>query len=130
MQFNEGLGPAFEAVRRLPGAAQVRITSQIPLNYVYTLFYLQYPPAQFRQEAQVEIVNGAYQVNKFGRYVFDDRYLLPGVPYAYLARRGELRPSSQQHNVVSYSDEFWEVGMLYGPAATQPQLDEPVPGTK
>ena len=119
MQFNEGLGPAFEAVRQLRGAAQVRITSQIPLNYVYTLFYLQYPPARFRQEAQVEIVNGAYQVNKFGRYVFDDRYLLPGVPYAYLARRGELLPSSQQHKVVSYSDEFWEVGMMYGPATTQ-----------
>lgn len=130
MQFNEGLGPAFEAVRRLPGGTQVRITSQIPLNYVYTLFYLQYPPTRFRQEAQVEIVNGAYQVNKFDRYVFNDRYLLPGVPYAYLVRRGELRPGSQQHKVVSYSDEFWEVGMMYRTAATHPQLGELVPSTK
>jgi hypothetical protein len=127
MQFNEGLEPAFEAVRLLPGGAQVRITSQIPLNYVYTLFYLRYPPAQFWQEAQVETVNGAYQVNKFG---FNDRYLLQGVPYAYLARRGELRPSSQQHKVVSYSDEFWEVGMMYGPAATHPRLGELMPSTK
>ncbi|MBJ6144799.1 glycosyltransferase family 39 protein [Hymenobacter sp. BT559] len=118
-QFNEGLGPAFEAVRRLQGATQVRITSQIPLNYVYTLFYLQYPPARFRQEAKVEVVEGAYQVNKFDRYVFDDRYLLPGVPYAYLARRGEVQPSRQQHKVLSYSDELWEVGMMYGPAAAQ-----------
>jgi hypothetical protein len=75
-------------------------------------------------------VNGAYQVDKFGRYVFNDRYLLPGVPYAYLVRRGELRPGSQQHKVVSYSDEFWEVGMMYRTAATCPQLGELVPSTK
>jgi hypothetical protein len=112
-QFNDGLAPAFAAVSRLRGPAQVRITSQIPLNYVYTLYYLQYPPARFQQEVQLEIVNGSYQVNKFNRYVFDDRYLQPGMPYAYLARLGELSDTKQRYKVVSYSDEFWEVGTMY-----------------
>jgi hypothetical protein len=130
MQFNDGLAPAFEAVSRLKGPTQVRITSQIPLNYVYTLYYLQYPPAQFQREVQLEIVNGSYQVNKFNRYVFDDRYLQPGVPYAYLARRGELSESSQQHKVVSYSDEFWEVGTMYVPATALSPLSKSQPSTR
>ena len=111
-QFNSGLSEAFRAVGQLPQASQVRITSQLSLNYVYTLYYLQYPPAQFQREVQLEIVDGAYQVNKFNRYVFNDRYLTPGQPYAYLARLGEVREDRDHHKTVSYSDEFWEVGMV------------------
>ncbi|RYZ32606.1 MAG: hypothetical protein EOP49_37275, partial [Sphingobacteriales bacterium] len=66
-QFNSGLQVAFAAVNQLHGTSQVLITSQLPLNYVYTLYYLQYPPARFRQEVQLEIVAGSYQVNKFNR---------------------------------------------------------------
>jgi hypothetical protein len=121
-QFNSGLPAAFAAVGRLQGVAQVRITSQLPLNYVYTLYYLRYPPARFQREAQVEIVDGVYLVNKFGRYVFNDHYLLARQPYAYLARRGELREDQCHRKTVSYSDEFWEVGVMQVKAGTSPAV--------
>ena len=126
-QFNSGLQAAFASIAQLRGIDQVRITSQIPLNYVYTLYYLQYPPARFQREVQLEIVEGSYHVNKFNRYVFDDRYLKPGMPYAYLTRRGELPESKQQHKVVSYSDEFWEVGTVYVSKEALPPPSKPEP---
>lgn len=114
--FNSGLQAAFAAVSQVRGVSQIRITSQLPLSYVYTLFYLRYPPAQFRQEVQLEIVDGSYKVSKFNRYVFDDQYLQPGISYAYLARRGELSADGYHHKTVSYCDEFWEVGVMHAAA--------------
>jgi hypothetical protein len=129
-QFNDGLAPAFAAVSQLKGPAQISITSQIPLNYVYTLYYLQYPPAQFQREVQFTIVDGSYQVTKFNRYIFDARYLQPGVSYAYLARRGELPETAQRHKLVSYSDEFWEVGTMCVSKAALPPHVKTKPSTR
>jgi hypothetical protein len=43
-QFSDGLGEASAAVKGLKGLRQVRITDQVALPYVYTSFYLAYPP--------------------------------------------------------------------------------------
>jgi 4-amino-4-deoxy-L-arabinose transferase-like glycosyltransferase len=123
-QFNSGLPDAFAAIGKLHGISQVRITSQLPLNYVYTLYYLHYPPARFQQEAQVEVINGVYQVNKFNRYVFNDQYLQPGKPYAYLARRGEVSGDKSYYKTVSYSDDFWEVGVMHVATSTVPSANK------
>lgn len=111
-QFAAGLPEAFAAVSRLRGVAQVRITNQLYLPYVYALFYLRYPPEQFRREVQVEVVDGAYKVHKFGRYVFDEQYLVPNRPYAYLARKDEVKEDAQHHKQVLFSNESWEVGTV------------------
>lgn len=111
-EFNAGLAPAFGAVARLQGTGQVRITTKMPLYYVYTLYYLRYPPARFQREAQVKVVKGDYQVAKFGRYVFDDHYLTPGRSYGYLTRPGELKDDARHHRTVTYRDEQWEVGIM------------------
>jgi 4-amino-4-deoxy-L-arabinose transferase-like glycosyltransferase len=117
-QFNDGLASAFAAVSQLQGAEQVLITSQIPLNYVYTLYYLRYPPAWFQQGVRREIVDGSYQVTKFNRYIFNPDSLKSKVPYGYLTRKEELREDSQHCKTVTYSDEYWEVGMMQAPSAT------------
>ena len=90
----------------------------LPLGYVYTLFYLRYPPARFQREAQVAIdtVEGAYQVKRFGRFVFHDRYLTPGKAYGYLAYKDELKAADQSRRNVLFSDEMWEVGTMQPPA--------------
>ncbi|MGI4743831.1 MAG: glycosyltransferase family 39 protein [Janthinobacterium lividum] len=111
-EFVAGLPEAFAAVDQLWGIDQVRITNQMYLPYVYTLFYLRYPPEQFRREVQVEVVDGAYKVHKFGRYVFEDQYLVPGRPYAYLARKDEVKEDAQHHKQVLFSNEGWEVGTV------------------
>jgi hypothetical protein len=120
MQFNDGLAGAFAAVRRLPGAGPVLITSQIPLNYVYTLYYLRYPPAQFRREVQLRVADGTYQVSKFNRYIFNADSLKTGASYGYLVRKEELKEDAQHHKTVTYSDEFWEVGVMRVAPATVP----------
>lgn len=112
-EFNDGMGEAFAEVKNLWGIDQVRITDRVSLNYVYALFYLQYPPDQFQREAQVSIgESGNYQVARFGRYVFSDAELTPGQAYGYLARRGELADTETHHREVTFMNEAWEVGIM------------------
>ena len=119
-QFNNGLAGAFEAVSQQWGLGQVRVTSQMPLPYIYTAFYLRYPPAQFQRDVQMDIVDGVYTVRKLGRYVFDDQYLEPGKPYVYLARKDEMKDDAQHHKTIVYSNELWEVGTIQPLAAGAP----------
>jgi predicted membrane-bound mannosyltransferase len=115
--FNEGLGEAFGALDGLWGIDQVRITDQMPLPYVYTLFYLRYPPAQFQREAQVRVIDGIYRVRRFGRYAFVDDELAPGRPYGYLARKNELADTPQRHRQIIFTNDAWEVGIMQPTAA-------------
>ena len=118
-QFNAGLPAAFAAVGHLQGVGQVYITPQMPLPYVYTLFYLRYPPARFQREVQVGIdaAQGAYQVRQFGCYVFDSQYLKKGVRCGYLTRASELKGTPKNHKTLIFSDGTWEVGTFWVPAS-------------
>lgn len=117
-QFNDGLAEAFAAVGdKLGGSGQVRITEQMPLPYVYALFYLRYPPARFQREAQVAVSGGTYQVRRFGRYVFTPDALLPGRAYGYLSRTNEYGTLPRQ---VLFTNEAWEVGVVQPGAVAGP----------
>jgi 4-amino-4-deoxy-L-arabinose transferase-like glycosyltransferase len=113
-QFNSGLPAALAAVNRLQGVGQVYITPHLPLGYVYTLFYQRYPPARFQREAQVGIdsLEGAYQVNRFGRYIFNNQYLAQEAAYGYLLYKDELQAADQTRRKVLFSNETWEVGIM------------------
>jgi hypothetical protein len=113
-QFNSGLSAAFAAVSRLPGAEPVYITPRLPLGYVYTLFYLRYPPAQFHREVQLEtdLGEGAYQVNQFGRFIFNRQRVALGTSYGYLTYKDELKTVAQARKTVLFSDGTWEVGTV------------------
>ena len=115
-QFNDGLAEAFGAVEGLWGIDQVRITDQMPLPYVYALFYLRYPPAQFQREAKVEVSGGTYQVRRFGRYVFTADELPAGRAYGYLSRKNEYGSLPRQ---VIFTNDAWEVGVVKPTAAGQ-----------
>ncbi|KAA9345520.1 hypothetical protein F0P94_00060 [Adhaeribacter soli] len=110
--FNIGLGEAFAAARNLP-VDQVRITDQMPLPYVYTLFYLQIPPKQFQTEAAYEIRDGVYKVNRFGKYIFYDEFLKPGKEYGYLSRKDEYQANENRTKEIIFSNELWEVGIIH-----------------
>lgn len=111
-QFSAGLGEAFAALDGLWGSGQVRITDRLPLPYVYTLFYTRYPPAQFQREAQVRVVGGAYEVRRFGRYVFVPEELANPHAYAYLSRRDEYPDTPEQHRQIIFTNDLWEVGLM------------------
>jgi hypothetical protein len=110
--FNDGLGDAFKAAENLWGVEQVRITPSMPLPYVYTLFYLNYPPAQFQREAKVTVENGNYSVKRFGKYVFADEELNQSQSYGYLARRNEQPEVAGRKRLVLFINDTWEVGLM------------------
>ncbi|AIZ63257.1 hypothetical protein PK28_05335 [Hymenobacter sp. DG25B] len=109
--FNAGLQEAFAAVARLP-VSQVRITQDMHQPYVYTLFYLQYPPAAFQKEVKMTIENGEYNVHQFGKYRFSDDYLDLNREYGYLSRKNEFPDTEKSRRQVYYANEFWEVGII------------------
>jgi hypothetical protein len=122
-QFNSGLPAAFRAVSRLQGVGQVYITPRLPLGYVYTLFYLRYPPTRFQREVQVEIdtIEGAYRVNQFGRYIFNSQHIAQKAAYGYLGYKDELKTVKQPYKTVVFSDEIWEVGVI-APSTTSTEV--------
>ena len=111
-QFNDGMEEAFTAVQGLWGIEQVRITNNMPLPYVYALFYLRYPPAQFQREAKFSIENGTYNVRSFGKYVFLEDELKRGQTYGYLSRRDEFPDNANQHREILFTNQGWEVGVM------------------
>ncbi|MCR5889742.1 hypothetical protein LRS06_18595 [Hymenobacter sp. J193] len=110
-QFNAGLKDAFAAAATLP-VQQVRITDRMPLAYVYALFFLQYPPADFQHTARMEVTGGTYKVYSFGKYLFYDDGLNHNQAFGYLSRKNEYQPGPKGRKEVLYSDEFWEVGII------------------
>jgi hypothetical protein len=112
-QFNAGLEEAFVALNQRVGIIdQVRITDQMPLPYVYTLFYLRYPPAQFQREAKFSIENGTYKVKRFGKYVFFEDELSSNHAYGYLSRKDEFQDNADRHRNVLFTNDAWEVGIM------------------
>lgn len=109
--FNAGLQEAFAAVTRLP-VSQVLITQNMHLPYVYTLFYLHYPPAAFQKEVKMTVENGEYNVQQFGKYRFTDDYLDLSREYGYLSRKNEFPDTEKRRRRVYYTNEIWEVGII------------------
>lgn len=110
-EFNSGLAEAFAAAKQLP-VGQVIITDHMPLPYVYTLFFTQYSPREFQQHAQYTLTpEGIYQVNRFGKYVFQNSYLTPGQPVGYLVRQGQFADTNPARQIVFFNDA-WEVGIM------------------
>ena len=111
-RFNDGLQNAFAVLGELP-VEQLRITNQLSLPYVYALFFSHYPPADFQRKGQYELIDGRYKVNKFGKYVFNKKYLMKGKPYGYLSGRNEFaRGDQQRRRIILYTDDYWEVGIM------------------
>jgi len=111
--FNAGLGDAFAATKSLGGVQEVLVTSHMPLPYLYALFYLRYPPAQFQREMRASVARHDYQVRRLGRYVFTEEALRPGRAYGYLSHRHDYPATGQQRREVVFSNADWEVGIVH-----------------
>jgi hypothetical protein len=60
----------------------------------------------------INTIEGAYQVNQFGRYVFNNERIVQEKAYGYLAYKDELKSIGQSRKTVVFSDEIWEVGIV------------------
>ncbi len=71
VQFSVGLNVALEKATRLvkPGEPQY-ISDQIPLNYLYLLFYSKIEPIDFQQNSVYSVGGGQYVVRRYRDYYF------------------------------------------------------------
>lgn len=109
--FNAGLDEAFDAISWL-NTKQIKISDQVTLPYVQTLYYTRYPPADFQKRVNYIIENGKYKVNYFDKYVFNDEYLTPNQDYGYLSYKDEFPDTERRHRKILFTNEFWEVGIM------------------
>ncbi|KUG09800.1 glycosyltransferase family 39 protein [Solirubrum puertoriconensis] len=110
--FNVGLKEAFDEAERLPGVQQVLVTTNMPLPYVYTLFFSKYPPARFQQDKSYEIVNGLYDVKRVGKFVFSESILEPGRNFGYLMRKNQFQDTDKWRHEPLFGNDYWEVGIV------------------
>lgn len=108
--FNANLREAFAPLKDL-SCKQIFITDQIALPYVYTLFYVQYPPEKFQREAEFIVAGGQYRVKRFGKYIFDRALVDSMNDYAYLLRKEEVRNDLPNKKIL-YQDKFWEAAFI------------------
>ncbi|MCX6732207.1 MAG: glycosyltransferase family 39 protein [Candidatus Roizmanbacteria bacterium] len=84
------------------------ITRDIGQPYIFTLFYLQYPPAKYQKEAILSSPDeyGFGQVEKFDKFIFEFK-----------------SPSKLQKNdvVIGSRDNFREIEKQYNPIVIAPQ---------
>ena len=109
--FNAGMDEAFDATNKL-SVKQIRISDEVTLPYIYTLFYTKYPPADFQKQVNYQIKNGSYKVNYFDKYVFYDAYLTPNEDYGYLSYKDEFPDNEQRHRKIIFTNDLWEVGIM------------------
>ena len=102
---------AFDATNKL-SVKQIRISDEVTLPYVYTLFYTKYPPANFQKQVNYQIKNGSYKVNYFDKYVFYDAYLTPNEDYGYLSYKDEFPDDELRHRKIIFTNDLWEVGIM------------------
>ena len=104
--MNAGLEEAFRQLEGLE-VNQIRISDQVKLNYVYTLFFTKYDPLQFRKEVEYERKGYYYHVKKFGKYLFKNEAIDTTQPYAYLSRKDEdLTLNGFEKKFVRKSEDF------------------------
>ena len=106
--FNAGLEEAMRNADRLP-VSQLFIANQWSLPYVYTIFFVRFPPERFQREAEYEISTGYYDVKRVGKYIFADDHINRSKPYGYLARKGWFGVEGKK---VIFENEMWEVGIV------------------
>jgi hypothetical protein len=106
--FNTGLEEAMRNADQLP-VTQLFIADQWSLPYVYTIFFVGFPPQRFQREAEYEIDRGVYYVKKVGKYIFADDLINRSKPYGYLSRKGWFDAKGRK---VMFQNDMWEVGIV------------------
>ena len=114
--FNYGLEKALVNVQKeRTQSEKVLISGNIPLPYVYTLFYTRFPPQEFQNHSNYEIINKIYVVHNFDHFYFDLKALNvnSGDSFIYLFHIDESAPCVAP-SIIS-KDKFWKIGRCIYP---------------
>ena len=91
-----------------PSVSHFYITRDIGMPYIFTLFYLQYPPKKYQKEAYLSAPDeyGFGQVEKFDKFIFEFKS-------PEKLQKGEV--------VIGSRDDFKGLGKDYHPILITPQ---------
>jgi hypothetical protein len=106
--FNTGLEEAMRNADQLK-VPQLLIADQWSLPYVYTIFFVRFPPDRFQREVQFKVIRGVYEVKKVGKYIFAEDHLDRSKSYGYLSRKGWY---DVERRKVLFQNDLWEVGIV------------------
>jgi 4-amino-4-deoxy-L-arabinose transferase-like glycosyltransferase len=91
-QFQVGLENAINtAIEVAEPTEKILLTEEIPLNYIYFLFFKKIDPDSFQKNVVYRFQKDSYKVKKYGRFYFDYQYLLQksGDSFIYIQRLNE-----------------------------------------
>ena len=81
------------------------ITSRLPINYIFVLYYTDFPIKQFQKEAAPNAKNNDYSVRKFGNYYVDESLIKSesrtDPSFAFLLENNETVCSNEQLTFVN-----------------------------
>lgn len=81
----------------------VYVTERVNMPYIYVLFYLKVPPAEYHDTVRIANRDTQFQkVTSFGDYVFDTDSLRGGQPGIYIVKNSEIE------NLQQYAEEIYE----------------------
>lgn len=119
--FQEGFTASFRVAQQQADSVEpIFVTQTIPLNYLYTLFFLPVNPKMFHQRADYSIENGIYVVRKFDRFYFDQDALVKDEPQSFVYIQRANEKSFCPYSISIAETKFWTVGRCLKSMPTKP----------
>jgi 4-amino-4-deoxy-L-arabinose transferase-like glycosyltransferase len=110
--FPTDLEPAFSELKTLNRKSIV--TSAIPLNYLFVLFYTDKNMKDFQAESIKTGMNKTYNVRNVDNYYLDFAYLQsqlqPGESYSFISTLAE-KPCNSLGENITFTNKYWKVGV-------------------
>jgi 4-amino-4-deoxy-L-arabinose transferase-like glycosyltransferase len=110
--FPTDLEPAFSELKALN--RKTIVTSAIPLNYLFVLFYTDKNMKDFQAESVRTGMNKTYNVRNIDSYYMDFDYLQtqlqPGENYSFISTLSEKPCNSSSEN-ITFTNKYWKVGI-------------------
>jgi hypothetical protein len=108
-EFQVGLEDALEiALATANPSEKILLSSKIPINYIYFLFFRAVDPESFQKKSVYIFQGDAYRVRKFGRFYFDDQYIYKDLEktFVYIYRSSDLVICKA---ISSQKTNFWTI---------------------
>lgn len=111
--FNYNLDSAINfAKEKSIGHEKIYLSTYAPINYVYYDFLAGVDPSDFQQNANVEIINGSYQVNSFYNFYFVKKSILDSLEsnekFLAILKSNEEDICDTQKTYI-YDDGIWRI---------------------
>lgn len=110
--FNYGIEEAISFAEQNSSSEKIYLSTHAPINYVYYLFWTKSDPADFQENANVEVKNGGYEVNNYKNIYFTPDYFRNIVKndQSYLVILKVEEKDFCENQTLIFENDIWRVG--------------------